>query len=280
MPVPFNVYEFFRFIIPGGYFIALLYVWLALLIDVPISFAILSYQTVVYFFASFIVSIVIDSRDILQYGRGWLIESDFFQRQFPSGYLLDRCEKCKIRTSCSNPLNKGNFVSTWFCLFNEYIPNYVRSIVLTTGYLCRIAFYTHIFSLLFFYLGLLYPLISHLRGDFSFWNFAYSGVLLIVLEAVYFTNNVSEEGTKWYSLFFHALNPARLFIAGGLILGILRQKRANDELTTDKVSIEAKGLWPRWKRYNDVQIRWMELNEPLLIEKICKQVQVKTTDLD
>lgn len=56
MPVPFNVYEFFRFMIPGAYFVALLYVLVALLLQIPISFDVLSYQTVVYFFATLIVS--------------------------------------------------------------------------------------------------------------------------------------------------------------------------------------------------------------------------------
>ncbi len=54
MPVPFNVYEFFRFMIPGAYFVALLYVLVALLLQIPISFDVLSYQTVVYFFATLI----------------------------------------------------------------------------------------------------------------------------------------------------------------------------------------------------------------------------------
>jgi len=95
MPVPFNVYEFFRFMIPGAYFVALLYVLVALLLQIPISFDVLSYQTVVYFFATLIVSMIIDSRDVIQYSRGWLAEADFFRHQFPSRYLLERCAKCK-----------------------------------------------------------------------------------------------------------------------------------------------------------------------------------------
>ena len=269
MPVPFNVYEFFRFIIPGGYFVFLLYVWLALLLNFPISFYVLSYQTVIYFFASLITSIVIDSRDILQYGRGWLREADFFQSQFPSRYLLDRCNKCKEKPSCSNFesfISEYNYINTWFYFFNEYVPNYVKSIVLTTGYLCRVAFYTHLFSLFFFYLGLSYPLVAYFKGAFSYSTFIYSGILLIILEAVFFSNNIGKEKERWYSLFFRALSPTRLLWTTGLILGFLKSKSPKDEK-----GIEARGLWPRWKRYNDVQIRWMEINEPLLTEKICHQ---------
>lgn len=275
MPVPFNIYEFFRFIIPGGYFIVLLYVWLALIFKIPISFEILSYQTVAYFFASLIVSIVIDSRDVLQYGRGWLKEADFFQSQFPSRYLLDRCEKCKVKTSCPNPLSESNYITTWFYFFNEHIPNYLRSIILTTGYLCRIAFYTHLFSLFFFYIGLLYPLTSFLKGDFSFGTFTYSGILLIILEAVFLSNSIGKKGEKWYSLFFRALDPTRLRITTGLILGFLNRRSRHAESKESEADIDARGLWPRWQRYNEVQVRWMEINEPLLTEKVCRQAQVK-----
>jgi len=271
MPVPFNVYEFFRFIIPGGYFVALFYVLLALLLNIPISFDILSYQTIGYFFASLVVSIVIDSRDVLQYGSGWLREADYFQRQFPSRYLLDRCTKCKTKSSCSKPLVEANYLSTWFYFFNEYVPSYARSIVLTTSYLCRVVFYTHLFSLLFFYVGLSYPLISYFKEGFSFLTFIYSGILLIVLEVVFFSNNVRKKGERRYLLFFRALNPTRLFVTIGLILGFFNPKKTKED------EVEAKGFWLRWKGHNKTQIRWMEINEPLLTEKICHQAQVNSS---
>lgn len=276
MPVPFNVYEFFRFMIPGGYFVALFYVLVALLLQIPISYDILSYQTVAYFFGALIVSMIIDSRDVIQYSRGWLAEADFFQRQFPSRYLQDRCAKCEMEHSCSNRLSESNYITTWFYFFNEHIPDYLRNAVLTAGYLCRVVFYVHLFSLLFFYLGMLYPLISYFSGAFSFWTFAYSGILLIVVEAIFFPNSVGKKGEGWCSLFFRALNPARLFIAVGLVLGFLNRQRQGAELRVDISNYKASGVWPRWKRYNEVEVRWMEINEPLLTEKICKQVQVKT----
>lgn len=277
MPVPFNVYEFFRFMIPGGYFVVLLYVLVALLLHIPISYDILSYQTVAYFFAALIVSMIIDSRDVIQYSRGWLAEADFFQRQFPSRYLLDRCERCEAKPSCSNRLSESNYITTWFYFFNEHIPDYLRNAVLTAGYLCRVVFYVHLFSLLFFYLGMLYPLISYCSGDFSFWSFAYSGILLIILEGVYFPNSVGRSGERWF-LFFRALNPARFIITACLVLGFLNLKRKGAELGMDISDLEAKGVWRRWKTYNGVEVRWMEINEPLLTEKICKQVQVKTSN--
>ena len=280
MPVPFNVYEFFRFIIPGGYFVALFYVLVALLLHIPISYDILSYNTIAYFFAALIVSTVIDSRDALQYSKGWLAEADFFQRQFPSPRLLDRCEKCERNPSCSNRLSESNFITTWFYFFNEHIPDYLRNAVLTTGYLCRIVFYVHLFSLLFFYLGLLYPLISYFSGVFSFWTFVYSGILLVIVEAVFLPNNVGREGESWFSIFLRALNPVRLLIVGGLILGFLKRERQKEELEGEEHKFEARGVWPRWKRYNEVEIRWMEMNEPLLTEKLCKRSQVMVSDPD
>jgi len=44
---------------------------------------------------SCVVSMIIDSRDVIQYSRGWLAEADFFRHQFPSRYLLERCAKCE-----------------------------------------------------------------------------------------------------------------------------------------------------------------------------------------
>ena len=271
MPVPFNVYEFFRFIIPGGYFVALLYILVALILGIPISYDVLSYQTVVYFFAAFIVSIVIDSRDLIQYSKGWFAEADFFQRQFPSKYLLDRCGSCEKKESCSNHLTNDNFIPTWFYFFNEHLPEYLRNAVLTSGYLCRVVFYVHLFSLSFFYLGLLYPILSLINGSFSFWTLAYSGILFVIVEALFFPNRVGKKGERWLSIFFSALDPSRLFVAVFVVLGFVNRHRKDSKSEEDESALDPRGMWPRWKRYNDVQIRWMEMNEPLLVEKICGQ---------
>jgi hypothetical protein len=280
MPIPFNVYEFLRFIIPGAYFVALLYVLSALLLQFPISHDVLSYDAVAFFFAALIVSVIIDSRDVIQLSQGWLTEADFFQHQFPSRYLLDRCKTCKINASCSNRVSKSNYVNTWFCLFDEYFPEYSRNAVLTTGYLCRVVFYTHLFSLLFFYLGLLYPLISYFRHAFSFWTLTYSGIMLILAEGIYFSNSVNRKGKGWVfslSLFFRALNPTRLFITAGLLFGLLKHQHQGTELGRDDLSsLEARGVWPRWKMYNEGEVRWMEMNEALLKEKVCKKVRKNT----
>jgi hypothetical protein len=278
MPIPFNVYEFFRFIIPGAYFVASLYTLLALLLKFSISFDVLSYDTVAFFFASLVVSVVIDSRDVIQYSQGWLEEADFFQHQFPSRYLLDRCGKCETEP-CSNRLSKSNYINTWFFFFNEHIPEYLRNAVLSTGYLCRVVFYGHLFSLLFFYLGMLYPLISYFRGVFSFWTFTYPGIMLIITEGLYLANNVSRKGKGW-PLFLRALNPARLLITAGLVFGLLKHQRQGAEPGMILSDLEAKGLWPRWKTYNEVEVRWMEMNEALIREKVCKEVQPKGSDPD
>jgi len=282
MPVPFNVYEFFRFIIPGGYFVALLYILVSFLRGTPIAFDILSYNTILYFFAALIVSTIIDSRDAIQRSRGWFAEADYFQNQFPSRHLLARCNDCKRNASCPNRLSESNYVyvNTWFYFFNEHVPAFPRDAVLTTGYLCRFVFYVHLFSLLFFYLGFLYPVISALNGAFSPSTFVYSGILLIIVEAVFLANNVGRKGEKPHSIFLRALNPGRLLIAGGLLLGLLKHEHQKEAHKGEQYKPEARGMWRRWKGRNAVLIRWIEMNEPLLLEKICKQSQETVSDPD
>jgi len=276
MPVPFSVYEFFRFIIPGAYFVSLLFVLLSLVLKVLSSSSFLSYDAIVFFFAALIVSVIVDSRDAIQYSRGWIEEADYFQLQFPSGHLLDRCRKCDRESTCPNRLTNENYVTTWFYFFNEHIPEYVRNIVLTTGYLCRLSFYVHLFSLFFLCVGVLCVPVAYAIHSVSFWTFLYPGVMLLLAEATYLTNNVGTKGDRWHMLAARALNPNRLRIVAGLMLGLLEPQRKTMSVRASPVQVDAKGLWRRWKTYNDVEIRWMELNEPLLADKVCKAMKAQS----
>lgn len=160
---------------------------------------------------------------------------------------------------------------------------------------------------------------------------------------------MSRKGESPFSLFGRALNPTRILITAGLVLGLLNHPRHGTELgnwlkraweklrrtklqeavdiTTAKdpyvilglnprwtpadmvnryrelahkyrrdgtkpdaerfkkiqeaygkllSDLEVKGVWPRWKRWNGVQVRWMEINDPLLTEKVCRRIPEKS----
>ena len=268
MPLPFNVYEFFRFILPGGYIVLVFVLYLSIFFDIPMPDKFLSTQSAIYFFAAFILSLVIDSRDIIQYSRGRFFEADYFQKAFPSSFLLERCNSCDKKSSCNARLTEKNFLNVWFTLFNEYLPEYVRNTVLTLGYLCRLSFYFHIFSLLFLSIGVITTIVmlilKRLPVGHSYLTFLF--VLCIITQAIYLSSHVSRINEKPLLTFFRGLNPYRPVLFVLLITGIKKSRSTIDE----QEETEATGLWRRWLRYCEVQKEWMRTNERLLQEKICR----------
>ena len=228
----------------------------------------LSTENVVYFFVAFISSLVIDSRDIIQYGRGRFLEADWFQKAFPSSYLLDRCNSCDKKSSCNARLTKKSYINVWFNLFNESVPEYLRKIVLTAGYLCRISFYFHIFSSLFLSIGVITTIVmlilKRLPVGHSYLTFLLG--LCIITQAIYLSSHVSRRNEKPLLTFFRGLNPYRPVLFVLLITGIKKSRSTIDE----QEETEATGLWRRWLRYCKVQKEWMRINERLLQEKICR----------
>lgn len=271
MPLPFNVYEFFRFILPGGYIVLVLILYLFVFFNIPVPDQLLSSQSVIYFFAAFILSLVIDSRDMIQYGRGHFLEADYFQKAFASTYLLKRCSSCDKKSSCNARLTKKNFINVWFNLFNEYVPEYTRNMVLTLGYLCRTSFYFHIFSSLFLSIGGITTIVMLILKKFpvgrSYLTLIFLVGLCIITQAIYLSNHVSRRNEKRLVTFFRGLNPYRSVLFVLLAMGMIKSRSRIDEQEETK----ATGLWRRWLTHCEVQKEWMRINERLLQEKICRQ---------
>lgn len=268
MSMPFNIYEFFRFMLPGGYIVLVLTLYLYAFFNISVPSQILSSQSVIYFFAAFIFSLVIDSRDIIQYGRGWFHEADHFQKDFPSKFLLKRCIYCDKRSSCNTPLSQKSVVSAWFNLFDEYVPDHTRKIVLTMGYLCRISFYFQIFSSLFFSVGVITTIVMLIIGRFPvdrvYLIVAFLVGLFLITQAIYLSNHVIRQNEKIGRTFRRGLNPYRSLLYVWATLGKKRDKPIIGKT-------EATGLWRRWSGYCEMQKEWLRINESLLKEKICKQ---------
>jgi len=163
----------------------------------------------------------------------------FFQKEFPSNYLLNRCARC-IETSetCKNFITEGScdHVRYWYKLFHEKIEKESPSSVKETywkGYTCK--------------------LLYHLQ-----WILFATFIASLPLAAVHAYFIIE-------SRFIGEVNNVQFIfplICGGMWIFINMLNKPDKK--------QPSGCWHAWREINRMHVGWMRSNEPVLASLICK----------
>lgn len=163
----------------------------------------------------------------------------FFQNEFPSKYILDRCQRCiEDENSCPNYIKQESFahVRYWFSIFHGPVEQEIPGTVKETyekGYTCKLAYYLK--WILTIFIGL--------------------SIATIILYHVYL-------------LLFDEFNPQisalqLLFpIACVGIVIIIKVLNKPDE-------VEPSGCWHAWRQINRIHVSWLRTHEEFLVDTIC-----------
>jgi hypothetical protein len=166
----------------------------------------------------------------------------FFQSEFPSNYLLRRCERCvESPESCPNYISEDSkaHVSYWFDdIFHGPIekedPGAVRA-TFERGYTCKLIYYVTWILWLFVALSVIVMVIHHLRVGFSVGRFQYELTAQQVLSPIL----------------------CILLIA---LLKVLHQPNPD----------APSGCWQAWQEINRMHVHWMRQHEDYLVDLICR----------
>lgn len=164
----------------------------------------------------------------------------FFQNEFPSKYLLERCQRCiENEDSCSNYMKKRSYdhVSYWFNdIFHGAIerenPKNVRD-TFEKSYTCKLVYYL----------------------EWILWFF----LILTTMMSLFFFLYSYTRGTSMFNLTaLQILFPLTCF---GTIL-LLRMLHKPDENAPT-------GCWHAWRQINGMHRSWLKHNEDYLVKLIC-----------
>lgn len=164
----------------------------------------------------------------------------FFQNEFPSKYLLKRCNQCiENENTCKNFIRPGLYahIRYWFDnIFHGEIekqnPRVVKS-TFSKGYTCKLLYYLTWILFIFFLLAIATVLFHH----------AY----------LCFSNTLKTEITSQQVLF-----P---FICLAIIILIRKLNNPDEKAPT--------GCWQAWREINGIHISWLQSNENFLVNLIC-----------
>ena len=171
----------------------------------------------------------------------------FYQNEFPSLYILNRCSKCvENETTCPNYIKKESMAHAkyWFHdIFHGPIEEEDPHIINDTfekGYTCKLMCYTYWILFTFSILAILTVFFQILL------KFIISNDIIISLTPL------------------QIISP----FLGFIILIIISNLNKAD---TDKPS----GCWHAWREINMFHIHWLCSNEKFLVNLICKKNGVK-----
>lgn len=170
-------------------------------------------------------------------------EIKFFQNEFPSKYILARCERCsEDENSCPNYIKKESYghVKYWFYdIFHGEIEKENPGIIKETfrkGYTCKLIFY------------LSWTLIILLI----------SAIITIVIYHLYLY--------YYYHEFKFELSTSQaIFPIVCISLLVLIRLLNNPNNTTPS------GCWHAWRQINRIHIFWLKDHEDFLVNLICKK---------
>ncbi len=172
---------------------------------------------------------VIIKSDPLQRSTSEKKSIKFFQNQFPSKYLIERCARCvEDENSCPNYIKAGSFdhIKYWFNdIFHGVIEKESPEIVKETfgkGYTCKLVYNSLLFIGIFFLLGV--------------------GVILYHHISLYLSGTFKVDVTAFQIIF--------LLVAVFMIV-LIRAFNSPDE---NKPS----GCWHAWREINGIHISWLE----------------------
>lgn len=191
---------------------------------------------VIYYFIYYLIK-----SDPLQRGSKNIKEIRFFQNEFPSKYLLERCERCiENEKSCPNYIKAESYshIRYWFhhILHGEIEKENPKSVKDTfeKGYICKLLYAIKNVLKCVLVLSILTICVYHIYLYFS------NGKLLMDLNS--------------FQVFF----PIILLSINILINKINRVDEKNPT-----------GCWQAWREINRMHISWMRSNEDFIKELIC-----------
>ncbi|MDH5694700.1 MAG: hypothetical protein OEZ47_16510 [Gammaproteobacteria bacterium] len=165
----------------------------------------------------------------------------FFQKEFPSKYLLDRCNKCvEDRKSCANYIKEESFdhIRYWFYdIFHGPIEKEYPGIVKDTfakGYTCKLLYYLSWVLGVFIALSIGTIMAHHLH--------------LYVLEQ--------------FKIDFTAPQVLFPLVCVG-VLALIRLLNKSDEE-------RPSGCWQAWRQINRIHVGWLRTHEDFLVDLICR----------
>ena len=165
----------------------------------------------------------------------------FFQNEFPSKYILERCRRCtEDENSCKNYIKAESFthVKYWFDdIFHGAIEEENPRVVKDTfakGYTCKLLYYLSWILGIFFVLGILITIFHHIY--------------------LYFFDSFKVELISYQILF-----PLGCII---LIILIKSLNKPNDKAPS--------GCWQAWREINRIHVSWLKSHEDLLVNLICQ----------
>lgn len=167
---------------------------------------------------------------------------EFFQNEFPSKYILERCKRCKENeSSCPNYIKEESqeHIKYWFHdMFHGAIekedPERVKR-TFEKGYICKL-YYIFILLLIISLIASISVIIFHhvcilIYGDFRL--------------------DISS-----YQILF-------LLFAGGIILFLMNVNYPYKDKPT--------GCWHAWREINKIHISWLKDHEDFLVNLICQK---------
>lgn len=184
---------------------------------------------------------LIVKQDALQLSHSQRKPIRFFQNEFPSKYILERCERCiEKENSCPNYIKEESYAHRryWFHhIFHGVIeredPKRVKN-TFEKGYTCKLLYY------LSWILGIITAL----------------GIAVIAFHHVYlyFLGKFKVDLTALQVLF-----P---LVCVGIIIVIKKLNKPDES--------NPSGCWHAWREINRIHVSWLKSNEDFLIKLICQ----------
>lgn len=261
-------WQFLKIILPGFYVVTMLLAILSSFFGLALQSSLdETVLTPLFLISGLLMGILIDSVDLINSRsrriRRWLPEILFFQDNYPSFYLVERCrrrmESDQCEVDCERVLKgpeKGDyrFLRVWFYIFDNIFPEYLRTLVLTQGHICRVVLYFKLFSLILGIVALLILvgqiIIGSIFSIFLWWMRGWMEALSFI------KGNLPRLG--WETM----------LIAVTLVIGFLFH-RFNHVKKTDE-GWKPTGAWRRWRDRCADQKFWLELSEEVLTDIICR----------
>lgn len=166
----------------------------------------------------------------------------FFQSEFPSKYLLERCKRCiENEKTCLNYINTESraHIRHWFHnLFHKEIKRDNEGILIETyekGYICKVLYYS-----------------SWILGLFSV--FALLSILFHYLYSSLLKNQAFDVSPL--QIIYPSICTFLIFL-----INILNKPDMN----------APSGCWQAWREINRTHISWLKSHEDLLKNIICKE---------
>ncbi|MEE9442441.1 MAG: hypothetical protein V3V99_07215 [candidate division Zixibacteria bacterium] len=187
-----------------------------------------------------LIKVIYISPDKLQRGVGKKKAIRFFQNEFPSNYLITRCQICNedINT-CHNFITKESYdhIRIWFndIFHGAIMENYPKAVHQTykKGYTCKLLF--HLCGILLFFTVVsvctytFYIVTNYHDLEFAVFDYSYQIFYMLSCPSIYgyikFTNKVNTD------------NPT--------------------------------GCWHAWREINRIHTSWMKKNDKILNNIIC-----------